>query len=76
MKTTIATPPPRPDLDSTLTAEMRRASEAAAWGGEAPSARGAADAAAPAAELPQAEQPAAPAAQSAPGKLPDLSKLD
>ena len=65
----------RPDLDSKLTEEMRRASEAAAWGGAAPASLD--GSALPAPATPEA---AAPDASAQPpvqlGKLPDLSKLD
>ena len=65
----------RPDLDSKLTEEMRRASEAAAWGGAAPASLD--GSALPAQATPEA---AAPDASAQPpvqlGKLPDLSKLD
>jgi hypothetical protein len=78
---------PRTDLDNQLTEEMRRSSEAAAWG-KNPLVLDGADALAPAAQAPAAATAAADAAPAAadappaeaspqplPGKLPDLSKL-
>ena len=67
----------RPDLDSKLTEEMRRASEAAAWGGVAPPAVPLDEGSSlpvPGASAAASEPPAQPRAQA--GKLPDLSKLD
>ena len=65
----------RPDLDSKLTEEMRRASEAAAWGGAPPASLD--GSALPAQGTPEAAAPEASAQLPAqPGKLPDLSKLD
>jgi hypothetical protein len=76
---------PRSDLDSKLTEEMRRASEAAAWGvtpsTTVPPTLDSADALAPAASTPAPEAlppaPAAPAPSTPPqsGKLPDLSSF-
>ena len=65
----------RPDLDSKLTEEMRRASEAAAWGGAAPASLD--GTALPVQGSPDASVPQASALPPVqPGKLPDLSKLD
>ena len=65
----------RPDLDSKLTEEMRRASEAAAWGGAAPVSLD--SGALPVQGTPEAAVPQAAAQPPVqPGKLPDLSKLD
>lgn len=65
----------RPDLDSKLTEEMRRASEAAAWGGATPASLDGSNLPVPAAtEVAAAEQTPQPPQQA--GKLPDLSKLD
>jgi hypothetical protein len=85
MKATAATPvAPRSDLDSKLTEEMRRASEAAAWGvtpsTAVPPMLDSADALAPAASTPAPEATAAAAAAAPPtppqpGKLPDLSSF-
>ena len=75
-KSTTTVSAPRPDLDSKLTEEMRRASEAAAWGGAAPAAVDASIPPAPSASGVVAPEPAAQQPPVQPGKLPDLSKLD
>ena len=68
----------RPELDNKLTEEMRRASEAAAWGGAPPAVPLELDGTTlpvqGAPELAVPEASAQPPVQ--PGKLPDLSKLD
>ncbi len=83
MKATAATPVvPRSDLDSKLTEEMRRASEAAAWGvtpsTAVPPMLDSADALAPVPSTPAPEATAAapaPPTPPQPGKLPDLSSF-